>query len=147
MRSSFSSWITHAYLFSISFIFAGLSFISGRKLTDKPSIFKNLPKYINRRFHIITSILFMVSLYLLDLLHISIKRSDFLFISWYSSVNIHGINYLRRIIWKKEIISQKVRTVFTHNVLDSCVLFLFICDTIWITNCSIGNISIESNIF
>lgn len=59
MRTNFSSWIIHAYLFTISFIFGGLSYISGRKFSPIMNINKNLPKYVSRRFHKIFSLLFL----------------------------------------------------------------------------------------
>lgn len=60
MRTNFSSWITHAYLFSITFVFGGLAFISGQKFGPKPTKFKELPRYISLRFHILTSTLFAI---------------------------------------------------------------------------------------
>ena len=58
MRTGFSSWITHAYLFSIAFIFGGISMISGYKFAPKENLFKHLPKFVSKRFHIITSLIF-----------------------------------------------------------------------------------------
>jgi hypothetical protein len=60
MKTNFSSWITHAYLFSITFLFGGLAYISGQKFGSKPTKFKELPRYISLRFHILSSILFCI---------------------------------------------------------------------------------------
>ncbi len=59
-RTNFSNWIIHAYLFSIAFIFGGLSIISGYKFSQKPNRFKELPQFVSIRFHIIFSILFVI---------------------------------------------------------------------------------------
>lgn len=61
MRTNFTSWINHAYLFSITFFFAGLSIASGYKYEPRSTLFKNLPDFITIRFHILFSILFVVS--------------------------------------------------------------------------------------
>ncbi len=58
MRTNFSAWIVHAYLFSITFIFAGLSFVSGRKFSGRKTDFIALPNFISKRFHALFSILF-----------------------------------------------------------------------------------------
>ncbi|MBD3256716.1 MAG: molybdopterin-dependent oxidoreductase [Candidatus Lokiarchaeota archaeon] len=59
MRTNFSNWITHAYLFALTFIFGGLSLISGYKFMPQKTEFKKLPNFINLRFHIIFSLLFV----------------------------------------------------------------------------------------
>jgi hypothetical protein len=56
-----TDWRLHAMLLSISFIFGGLAAISGVKLSPTMTDFKNLPKFVSRRFHIIVSLLFVSS--------------------------------------------------------------------------------------
>ncbi|MFX0058932.1 MAG: DUF4079 family protein [Candidatus Hodarchaeota archaeon] len=60
IKTYFSSWIVHAYLFTITFVFGGLAFISGQKYGLKPTKFKELPRIVSIRFHILTSILFTI---------------------------------------------------------------------------------------
>jgi hypothetical protein len=52
------SWENHALLLSIAFIFCGLSLISGLKSNSRKFYFKNLPRFVSRKFHIYTAILF-----------------------------------------------------------------------------------------
>jgi hypothetical protein len=56
-----TDWRLHAALLSISFIFGGLAAISGIKLSPTMTEFKNLPRFVSRRFHIIVSLLFVSS--------------------------------------------------------------------------------------
>lgn len=59
MRTNFSSWIIHAYLFSIGFIFGGLSFVSGQKLAPYQNPYKNLPDFVKKPFHVFVSVSFL----------------------------------------------------------------------------------------
>ena len=61
MRTNFTSWITHAYLFSVSFIFGGLAFISGQKSISNSKKYPNLPKFMKKRFHLAFSLVFVIS--------------------------------------------------------------------------------------
>jgi hypothetical protein len=56
-----TDWRLHATLLSISFIFGGLAAISGVSLSPTMAEFKDLPKFVSRRFHIVTSLLFVFS--------------------------------------------------------------------------------------
>jgi hypothetical protein len=56
-----TDWRLHATLLSISFIFGGLAAISGVKLSPARTWFKNLPRFVSRRFHIVVSLLFVLS--------------------------------------------------------------------------------------
>lgn len=47
-----SDWIWHATLLSITFIFGGLSIMSGLKNSPITEVYRDLPKFINRKFHI-----------------------------------------------------------------------------------------------
>ena len=60
MRTNFSSWITHAYLFSISFIFGGLAFISGQKSIPNSKKYLNQPEFMQKRFHLASSLVFAI---------------------------------------------------------------------------------------
>ena len=59
MRTNFTSWITHAYLFCIAFIFGGLAIISGYKSIPQSKRYSKLPEFMNRRFHLTLSLLFI----------------------------------------------------------------------------------------
>ena len=73
-----SEWGLHAYLLSIGFIFGGLATISGYKISGLGKWLKKLPNYMNRRFHKVTS-----KLYLLILV--------FIFIYWvYTTLELRG---------------------------------------------------------
>jgi len=60
MRTSLSSWITHAYLFAITFIFGGLSMISAYKFVPRSNLSKKLPDFITNRTHILFSLIFTI---------------------------------------------------------------------------------------
>lgn len=59
LLSSSIDWRYHAFLLSISFIIGGLSITSGLRFTPRGKIFRNLPKFISRKFHIFSSLLFV----------------------------------------------------------------------------------------
>lgn len=59
-----SEWAVHAYFLSIGYIFCGLSIVSGYKVEDKSEIWYHLPDFVNRKFHIRTSAIFMITLIL-----------------------------------------------------------------------------------
>jgi hypothetical protein len=59
-----SEWGVHAYLLSIGYIFCGLAIVSGYKVEDKSEVWYYLPDFVNRRFHRVVSVLFMVILIL-----------------------------------------------------------------------------------
>ncbi len=61
MRTNFTSWITHAYLFSIAFIFGGLAFISGNKSIPNTKRYPKLPTFMKKRFHLVSSLFFIIS--------------------------------------------------------------------------------------
>jgi hypothetical protein len=60
-----SDWGLHAYLLSIGFIFGGLATISGYRSKGFGKSSLTLPKFINRRFHVITSVLYLLILILI----------------------------------------------------------------------------------
>jgi len=51
-----SDWIWHAVLLSISLIFGGLAMMSGLKRSSETDFFRDLPKFVNKKFHIAVSI-------------------------------------------------------------------------------------------
>jgi hypothetical protein len=57
-------WRYHSYLFAISFLIGGFSMISGMRSTRRGRIFRKLPKFISRKFHIFTSMLFAFTMVL-----------------------------------------------------------------------------------
>jgi len=52
------SWEIHALMLSIAFVFCGLSMISGLKSRAWKFSFKKLPKFVSRKFHMYSAILF-----------------------------------------------------------------------------------------
>ena len=68
MRTNFSAWITHVYLFCISFIFGGLAIISGYKSIPISNRYKKFPEFMDKRFHLTLSLLF-ISLSLISFIY------------------------------------------------------------------------------
>jgi hypothetical protein len=56
-----SDWIWHAMLLSISLIFGGLAMMSGLKRSSEIIFFNDLPKFMNKKFHIGVSIGFLLT--------------------------------------------------------------------------------------
>lgn len=56
-----SDWRVHATLMSASFLLGGLAAVSGVKQSPTSTAFRDLPKFVSRKFHIVTSALFVVS--------------------------------------------------------------------------------------
>jgi len=50
-----SDWILHATLLAISFLFGGIALMSGLKNSPATEFFRDLPNYVNKKFHIIFS--------------------------------------------------------------------------------------------
>ena len=57
----FSDWIWHATLLSISFLFGGITIISGLKTSPITDFYRDLPKFVNRRFHISVGISYFLT--------------------------------------------------------------------------------------
>ncbi|MFW9873152.1 MAG: molybdopterin-dependent oxidoreductase [Candidatus Thorarchaeota archaeon] len=64
LLSASIDWRYHSYLFAISFLIGGLSMISGMRSTRRGRIFRKLPKFISRKFHIFISMLFTLTMVL-----------------------------------------------------------------------------------
>jgi hypothetical protein len=56
-----NDWRLHATLLSISFLLGTLAAISGVKLSPTMTNFKDFPAFISRKFHVVASVLFLVS--------------------------------------------------------------------------------------
>ncbi|WXG46325.1 MAG: molybdopterin-dependent oxidoreductase [Candidatus Atabeyarchaeum deiterrae] len=56
-----SDWPLHAALLSVSFLFGGLAAISGVRFSPTMNAFKDLPRFVSRKFHLIASVFFVVS--------------------------------------------------------------------------------------
>ncbi|MFX1535245.1 MAG: molybdopterin-dependent oxidoreductase [Promethearchaeota archaeon] len=56
-----SDWHLHAILLSISFLFGGVSFMAGLKFSSSNNIFRDLPNFISRKFHLLVSTLYVLS--------------------------------------------------------------------------------------
>jgi hypothetical protein len=57
-----TEWSVHAYLLSVGYILCGLAIVSGCKVGNKSDVWYYLPDSVNRRFHIWTSVIFMIML-------------------------------------------------------------------------------------
>ncbi|MFX1251774.1 MAG: molybdopterin-dependent oxidoreductase [Promethearchaeota archaeon] len=56
-----SDWRLHSVLLSISFLFGGISLMVGFKFSSTNDLFRDLPKFINRKFHLLVSTLYILS--------------------------------------------------------------------------------------
>ena len=54
-------WSVHAILFSISFMFGVASMMTGLKFSRESEYFKDLPRFMNRRFHHFLSLTYVIS--------------------------------------------------------------------------------------
>ncbi|MFX0001398.1 MAG: molybdopterin-dependent oxidoreductase [Candidatus Hodarchaeota archaeon] len=55
-RTPFTDWILHAELLAISFLLGGIALMSGLKRSPATEFFRDLPKFINKKFHIVVGI-------------------------------------------------------------------------------------------
>ncbi len=60
-RMVFSNWFLHAFLLAIAFLFGGIAMISGLKRSQFTEIFHDLPKFVNKKFHITFSIAYFLT--------------------------------------------------------------------------------------
>ncbi|MFX1365416.1 MAG: molybdopterin-dependent oxidoreductase [Promethearchaeota archaeon] len=60
-RMALSGWSLHAFLLAISFLFGGIAMISGLKNSPITEFFHDLPKFINKKFHIAFSLLYFLT--------------------------------------------------------------------------------------
>ncbi|MFX1499775.1 MAG: molybdopterin-dependent oxidoreductase [Promethearchaeota archaeon] len=60
-RSTVSDWSLHAFLLAIAFLFGGIAMISGLKRSPITELFDDLPKFVNKQFHIIFSIAYFLT--------------------------------------------------------------------------------------
>lgn len=134
MRSNFSDWITHAYLFTITLIFGGLSYISGYKFFHRDNIFRKLPNFVNQRFHTIFSVIFGI-FSIISFIYWGISTLLLRGAIFYS---LHGIISLIMIISLSiSLISgaysalkkRKGRTI--HKKTSDVAFFLFVCSLLF----------------
>ncbi len=57
-------WSVHALLFSISFMFGVASMMTGLKFSRTSILFKDLPRFMNRRFHHFLSLTYVISAFI-----------------------------------------------------------------------------------
>jgi hypothetical protein len=60
-----SDWGLHAYVLSIGFIFGGLATISGYRTKGYGKSSFGFPRFINRKFHVVTSVIYLLILLLI----------------------------------------------------------------------------------
>ncbi len=60
-RTALSDWFLHAFLLSVAFLFGGIAMISGLKRSPVITYFHNLPKFVNKNFHIIFAIAYFLT--------------------------------------------------------------------------------------
>ncbi len=90
----FSDWIWHAVLLSISLLFGGVAIMTGLKRSPVTEFFHDLPKFVNRKFHITVGIgyfLTSLSVFLYWIISTFLNRGAILY-------TIHGIIALISII-------------------------------------------------
>ncbi|MFX1296367.1 MAG: molybdopterin-dependent oxidoreductase [Promethearchaeota archaeon] len=59
-RTALSDWFLHAFLLSVAFIFGGIAMISGLKRSQFTELFHDLPKFVNKKFHIASALAFFL---------------------------------------------------------------------------------------
>jgi len=59
-NTPFSNWIIHAILLAVSFIFGGIAVMSGLKRSPITAYFRDLPKFVNVKFHISISVIYFL---------------------------------------------------------------------------------------
>jgi hypothetical protein len=90
-----NDWVIHALLFSISFLFGGLTLASGLKFTQNNTIFKDLPKVISTKFHGLVSIVYVL-LSIVTFIFWIVQAYNFKAKSFYS---FHGVSSLVSIVF------------------------------------------------
>ncbi|MFW9819916.1 MAG: molybdopterin-dependent oxidoreductase [Candidatus Thorarchaeota archaeon] len=55
-RTAFTDWFVHAGLLAFSFLLGGIALMSGLKRSPITDFYHNLPKFVNKNFHIIVGI-------------------------------------------------------------------------------------------
>ncbi|MFX1323896.1 MAG: molybdopterin-dependent oxidoreductase [Promethearchaeota archaeon] len=89
-----SDWIWHSILLSISLLFGGLALISGLKSSPVTEFFHDLPKFINRKFHIAFGVSYFftsLSVFIYWIISTIINRGAIFF-------TLHGITAVLSII-------------------------------------------------
>jgi len=89
-RTLFSDWILHAVLLAIAFLFGGIAMISGLKRSPITEFFHDLPKFVNKKFHLTFAIGYFItslSVFLYWIISTIINRGAVFY-------TIHGITAL-----------------------------------------------------
>ena len=89
-RTVFTDWYLHASLMSISFLIGGIALMSGLKTSPVTTFFNDLPKFVNKKFHIAFGIgfyLMSLSTFFYWVISTIINRGGILY-------TIHGITAL-----------------------------------------------------
>ncbi len=60
-RTPLSDWILHAELLAISFLLGGIALMSGLKRSPVTNFFQDLPKFVNKKFHIVVGIGYLLT--------------------------------------------------------------------------------------
>lgn len=80
--TSYSDWNFHAILFSITLTLGVVALMSGMKFSRKYDTFRDLPRFINRRFHITISLIYtglLISILIFWFLQTFLLRGDILY--------------------------------------------------------------------
>jgi hypothetical protein len=93
-RTPFTDWFLHAELMAFAFILGGIALISGLKRSIKTDFFSDLPKFVNKKFHITAGIGFYImslSTFIYWVISTILNRGGILY-------TIHGITALTSMI-------------------------------------------------
>lgn len=60
-RTPFTDWFVHATILAFSFLLGGIALISGLKRSPITDFFHDLPKFVNKKFHIIVGVAFFLT--------------------------------------------------------------------------------------
>ncbi|NVM37285.1 MAG: molybdopterin-dependent oxidoreductase [Candidatus Lokiarchaeota archaeon] len=132
-RTQLTNWFLHAFLLSVAFLFGGIAMISGLKRSPVTELFHDLPKFVNKKFHITFSIAYFLtslSAFIYWMISTILNRGAIFF-------TVHGILALLAIIFlipgvitglkKSRIRDQKTRTWhYKWNIYS----FIFFTSTI-----------------
>ncbi|MFX1280457.1 MAG: DUF4079 family protein [Promethearchaeota archaeon] len=60
-RTPFTDWFVHATILAFSFLLGGIALMSGLKRSPITDFFHDLPKFVNKKFHIIIGVAFFLT--------------------------------------------------------------------------------------
>lgn len=125
-----SDWIWHAILLSISLFFGGIAIISGLKRSPITEFFHDLPKFVNKKFHIGVGIVYFLTslgVFLYWIISTILNRGAVFY-------TIHGITALLSIILVipgaitgfKKLKKRDLKKRTLHYRLNLYSLYLFL---------------------